>query len=238
MTTTAAHRVFAPIRRVLPSWLSNSLRSVGTVVIGPARFAYRTGYALSAFKMAAVSRDGKPLPWYSYPAIDFLRYRDYEDRVVLEFGGGQSTLWWAERARHVVTFEGSKRWHDKLSEEIPANVSLFHVSMESEEACIADVRRSLAGLEYDKYDVVVIDGLCRDKLAPISVDRVSEDGMIVCDNAEGYGIQEAFSDSGLNRVDFFGNSPGVVLPHATSIYFGSSAFVFDPKRPIPAIAYE
>jgi hypothetical protein len=43
-----------------------------------------------------------------------------------------------------------------------------------------------------------------------------------------------FRDSGLSRVDFYGNAPGVVLPHCTSIYFRAT-FVFDPSVPIRSL---
>ena len=70
----------------------------------------------------------------------------------------------------------------------------------------------------------------------IAISRLSDGGIIVCDNAEGYGFYEGFKESGLCRVAFFGNAPGVVLPHATSIYYRRFAFVFDAKHPIPVIA--
>lgn len=188
--------------------------------------------------MSAVSKDGSPLPWYTYPSIDFLKTRSYAGKLILEFGGGQSTLWWAARARHVVTLEGDKQWFDKISGKMPANVELCHVSMESEAANIAHVEEALNGRNYPQYDVIVIDGLYRSAMISIAISRLAADGIIVCDNAEGYGFYEGFKDSGLLRVDFFGNAPGVVLPHSTSIYFRPSSFVFDATHPIPDIAQE
>ena len=67
---------------------------------------------------------------------------------------------------------------------------------------------------------------------------VTDTGIIICDNAEGYGFYEGFRGRGFHRVDFFGNAPGVVLPHCTSIFFRPGSFVFDPKYPIPVIARE
>lgn len=239
MTQTVIQKSFAPFKRLLPSWAYNPIRSVGTAIIGPIFTGYRTGYFRSAFKMAAVSKNGQPLPWYTYPAIDFLKYRNYEDKVILEFGGGQSSLWWAGKARHVVTLEGDKRWYEKIRDRMPGNVDLCYVSMESEEINVSEVRRTLEAKKYSKYDVIVIDGLYRYEMIPIALSRLAEDGIVICDNAEGYGFYEGFKESALWRVDFFGNAPGVVLPHATSIYFRpSSCFVFDAHYPIPVIAKE
>lgn len=46
-----------------------------------------------------------PLPWYTYPAIEFLSARPFRDRSVREFGGGQSTLRWVACARRDLTIE-------------------------------------------------------------------------------------------------------------------------------------
>jgi predicted O-methyltransferase YrrM len=154
----------------------------------------------------------------------------------LEFGGGQSTLWWSGRARRVVTFEGDEAWYRKIKGAMPDNVELHYVSMKSREANVCMVNDALAAEPDSHFDVIVIDGLCRDAMVDIACRFLARDGVIVCDNAEGYGICNAFIDRGLRRVDFYGLAPGVVDPHCTSIYFGTSCFVFDPAAPIHAIA--
>jgi hypothetical protein len=60
---------------------------------------------------------------------------------VLEFGGGQSTLWWAERAKNVVTLEGNKEWYEKIKRDMPENVDLNYVSMENKEANVSEVKK-------------------------------------------------------------------------------------------------
>ena len=236
MVQTAIQRSFAPIKKYMPGWIHRPIRRMATVFLGPFLFYYRKGYFRSAMKSAAVSRSGQPLPWYTYPAIDFLKCRDFRGKRVLEFGGGQSTLWWANVADSVVTMEGDKDWYDVIKEQIPDNVDLNHVSMKDRESNVRDVEAVLEDKAYSHYDVIVIDGLHRYQMAKIALRRVANDGIIVCDNAEGYGFYEVFKESGMNRVDFFGNAPGVVLPHSTSIYFKPSSFAFSPEHPIPVFS--
>jgi hypothetical protein len=50
--------------------------------------------------------------------------------------------------------------------------------------------------------VIIIDGLDRRWLVPIACERLSPSGIIICDNAEGYGFHEAFLGRGIDRVDF------------------------------------
>ena len=41
-----------------------------------------------------VDRDGNPLPWYTYPAIEYLSQFDYGEKTIFEFGCGYSSLFW------------------------------------------------------------------------------------------------------------------------------------------------
>ena len=221
------------IKKYTPKWFFNPLRSFVTAILGPFLLAYHSGYLLSAFKMKAVTKKGEPIPWYTLSCVDFLKNRTYENKKVLEFGGGQSTLWWSKRAEKVVTFEGDKAWYDEIKASMPNNVDLHHVSLESADINVLQVNEILDSIEIEKYDVIVIDGLNRFEMIAISLKYMADDGIIICDNSEGYNFFEGFEDSGLNRVDFFGTASGVVLPHSTSICFNNKSFAFNAKFPIP-----
>lgn len=239
MTQTVIQRAFAPFKRHLPVWVWDPIRRFATAILAPALFSWRSGHLLSSLRCKAVSRIGDPLPWYTYPSIDFLKHRNFADKSVLEFGAGQSTFWWAARARRVVAMEGDAQWFENISRSKPGNVDLHLVSEREAQSCVDDVTKILRENHQNaKYDVVVIDGLCREALIEIAMDYVSNDGLIICDDAESYGFFEGFQDTGLNRVDFFGFSPGVVLPHCTSVFFRSGAFAFSAKYTIPVIAHD
>lgn len=220
------HRVFAFLKRFLPDSITRPIRSIVTALLTPARFSVRSGHLRSCFKMAAVSRGGEPLPWYTYPMIDFLNARSFDGANVLEFGGGQSSVWWARQAERVVTFEGDDprfsprhEWYEKIAKMMPANVDLHEVSMESEDICTAQVREVLDKTPIAKFDVIIIDGLYRRRMVDIAIERLDEAGIIIVDNAEGYGIYEAFLDSGMMKVEFYGYVPGVYLKSCTALYF-------------------
>jgi hypothetical protein len=238
MTQKILQKAFKPFKDYFPSWIWNPLRSILTAILTPISFSLRSGHFRSSFKRVAVSEKGDPIPWYTYPCLDFLRYRSYEGKRVLEFGGGQSTLWWARRAQHVVIFEGDKDWYDKIKGRMPANVDIFLVSMESQGQCVSEVNHILEAHNYGNFDVIIIDGLYRFQMIDTARKVMADSGAIICDDAEGYGFYEGFKDSGLNRVDFFGYAPCVVLPHCTSIFFGNRSFLFNPQHLIAVIAKE
>src|SRR5215213_3851569 len=60
---------------------------------------FRYGRFRSAGAGRSIDGHGTPIPWYSYPAIEYLKQLDFRDRTVFEFGSGNSTLFWAARAR-------------------------------------------------------------------------------------------------------------------------------------------
>jgi hypothetical protein len=73
-----------------------------------------TGYIESA-NFKKISRDGSPLPWFSYPAISFIENLNLTNRTVLEIGAGSSTFFWANRAKKVDSLEVKGEWFDKIN---------------------------------------------------------------------------------------------------------------------------
>jgi predicted O-methyltransferase YrrM len=67
----------------------------------------------------------KPIPWLHPLAIEYLETLLRPDMEILEHGAGGSTLWFAERVKHVTAVEDNFRWYDVLSKRIPANVTLL-----------------------------------------------------------------------------------------------------------------
>jgi predicted O-methyltransferase YrrM len=214
------------------SGLLSPIRSVGIALLTPTYHFYRSGHFRSALARAAVDKNGAPLPWYTYGCIHFLQNLDFGGRRVLEFGGGQSTLWWAKRAAEVLSLEENPVWRERISKQLPANAKMEHIEAKTAEICVRECTAALARHDKPSYDIIVIDGPWRADLAALSIASLSKDGAIICDNAEGYGFFEAFKDSGLNRVDFFGVQPGVFQPGSTSIYFPDGCFLFKNRFPI------
>lgn len=229
MKQTLFHKVYGSVKKFVPGFLARSLRSWVTAVATPVRFSIAKGHFRSSVSTKAVDRKGNPLPWYTYPCIDFLKFRDFRDMNILEFGGGQSTLWWASRSSRVVSFEGDLQWYHYLKKQIPSNVELYHVRDENAEDCLSDVNRLLSGNRIQKFDVVVIDGLWRFELIEVAKKHLSPDGAIICDNSDGYGFFEGFRhDADFGKVDFYGFAPGVILQSCTTIYFKANCRLFNP----------
>ena len=61
-----------------------------------------------------VDGSGDPIPWYNYPATEYLGNMDFSARSVFEFGSGYSTLWWSHGAKTVISVEHDQAWYSNL----------------------------------------------------------------------------------------------------------------------------
>jgi hypothetical protein len=214
------------------------LRAAYSAIATPVAFSFGTGHFRSSIARAAVDRHGNPLPWYSYPCIDFLATRTFSNCEVLEFGGGQSTRYWSKRAKYVTTFDGNQEWLKRLQGYGMPNVVLHLVDLADEAQLLTQIRNALLPRNGSGFDVVVIDGLYwRGALAEVAIEVMAKDGAIVCDNANSkvHDYRARFAASGLRRLDFLGFAPGTRMRDCTSVFFGEDCFLFDNKWPIPGM---
>jgi hypothetical protein len=224
--TTVFHSGYRVAKRILPTRVARFTRSLVTAFVGPYWIASRSGHWRSAFAERAMDVSGLPIPWYTYPCIEFLQARDYSGRRVLEFGGGQSTAWWSKRAGEVVTLDYDPSWIAPAS-----NVTVIPIARDHPDKCVELARAALSNS--NRFDLIVIDGLVRARLFPVARSLINETGALIIDNsATAPGMIEAMQNSGLARVDFYGQAPGILLPQCTSILFRDGCFLFDPSAPV------
>lgn len=124
--------------------------------------------------LEGVCMDGKnnPIPWITYPAIEFLDGIDFSEAAVFEYGAGSSTLWWSSRAKTIDAVEREKDWFYKLEKKVPRNVQLF---LEPDEIEYPNT----ISKKGRRYDVIVIDGAVRYACAQESVKWINDSGIIV-----------------------------------------------------------
>ncbi|SDR64026.1 Predicted O-methyltransferase YrrM [Rhizobiales bacterium GAS113] len=235
MTQIWLQRGFTHFKRLLPRSVWQPLRSIATGLVTPIRFSTQSGHWKSSISMCARSASGAPIPWYTYPAIDFLSPRSFEGKKVLEFGGGQSTFWWSARASSVLTVEEDSDWYASLASKIGQNVSLHHIPVDHATRSIAPIRSLIESNSTKIFDIIIVDGHLRRELTALAFDYLSPDGAIILDNAEGYGFYDEVRNRDCRRIDFFGFAPGGSLRTCTSLVFVGDCFMLRPEIPIPDI---
>ena len=101
-------------------------------------------------------KSGLVMPWFTHGALDDLTERDFTGKVVLEWGGGYSTKWWASRADTVYTIEhvgDNPEWWTQL-QVYAAEASNIHLLQRGD----ADYTFVPSFL---RPDIVIVDGCYR-----------------------------------------------------------------------------
>jgi hypothetical protein len=182
----------------------------------PKNYLMRTGWFRSFAARQAIDAQGAPLPWYTFPAIAFLAPRLSRDFSVLEFGAGNSTLWWAAHVDRVRSIEHTEQWAQMLAPNLPTNVVLNHVPLvRGGDYCRA------AGDE-PLYDIIVIDGRDRVNCARQCLGALKPAGVIVWDNSDRDRYQPGYdhlTENGFRRLDFEGLGPINTYGWKTSVFY-------------------
>jgi hypothetical protein len=180
----------------------------------------------SAVRGQPVNARGEPVPWYTYPAIEYLRQLDFSDKTVFEYGSGYSTLFWAGAARRVVSVEEDEKWYAVLAGKLPANCELI---LETDLLAYPDVIARYP----DGFDVIVVDGAARGrtrlKCSRAALPRLRPGGLIILDNSDWLPESaHVLREGGLLQVDMTGFVPANWYTQTTSFFF-HRAFVPRPR---------
>ncbi|MDO9268639.1 MAG: SAM-dependent methyltransferase [Methylobacter sp.] len=158
------------------------------------------------------------LPWYTYPIIEYLNNMDFSDKVVFEFGSGNSSAYWARKSKFVYSVEHNKEWYEKIKHEMAQNQA---IELCENEVHYLDAMSKIS----EKIDVIIIDGIYREKCAQLVQDHLAEDGIVILDNADWYKETSKFLREKLDllEVDFHGFGPINAYTWTTSIFFKRGA---------------
>jgi hypothetical protein len=179
------------------------------------------GWKKSFLTGKPIDDDGAALPWYTYPAIEYIRTLAMNDCRVFEYGCGNSSIFWAERAREVYCVENDSIWAEKIKS---LNIPRLTVIEHSDRSAYVETPIHLGGV----FDIVVIDGRFRRQCVAPACEIVSKQGLIILDNADWYpDACNELRQRGWLQIDFSGLGPIAPFPWTTAIFFRSE---FNLKR--------
>ncbi len=168
---------------------------------------------------ACVDKNGSPIPWYTYPAIEYLNQFDYTAKRIFEYGCGSSSSFWAARALSVTSVEDNPQWFAKWQKELRASNLEILLRNESEkyENAIFETERT--------FDVIVVDGKRREKCCAAAIQKLSPDGMIILDDSDRINVSREYAaavaelkKADLLQIDFFGFCPMNNYTKTTSLF--------------------
>jgi len=177
------------------------------------------GWFRSYQSKLAVTGQDEPIPWMSYAFIDFITPRLRPEFVVLEYGSGNSSLFFAKRVANVVSVEHDRTWFAYMCERVPDNVEIVYRALEVKDQYVQDCLN-----RGQVFDLAIIDG--KERVACIkqllASAALSQQGVIVVDDAEREEYLEAYdllAAKGFRRIDFSGIGPIVSVKKTTSLFY-------------------
>ena len=213
------------------------LEAIGRILLQKSALK-EDGWFKSVKTKQAVDKNGNPIPWLTYSFIDFIDDRLNKTMEVFEFGAGNSSIYWAKKAKSVISIEHSPEWfkiikaNDKFKYEnldiqlveIPEDLKKkgYHVMAftNDENAYV----HSLKNLNR-KFDIVVVDGLFRNSCILNSLESLKPGGVIFLDNTSRIYEKDLklgtdfLAEKGFRRIDFRSVGPIYSTKSSTTIFY-------------------
>jgi len=187
---------------------------------------YRTlssayGQSRSIREWSCLDSSGKAIPWYTYPAIEYLNHLDLSQMSVFEFGSGNSTLWWAGKTKSVISVEDDENWYNKVSSASGFLPDKIRYLLEKKKG------NYINAMPGNFFDIVIIDGKHRPECAKYVLSCYKNGGrgvMLIFDNSDWYpktinNIRECL---GWIQLDFHGFGPINDYTWTTTIFINQA----------------
>jgi len=191
------------IKKVLKAITPSILLSLGMQVWNFKMLAFDYGQYRALRKGECCDKNGNTIPWYTYPAIEFLNSIDMTGYNVFEYGSGFSSLYYACKAKHIISIEDNEEWYDKLNMK---NRNSISVHLMKDDDYVSSINKFK-----EKFDLIAIDGLFRPDCVEQVLTYVKKNScsIIIFDNSDWYPSSIRRINSNLNwvRVPFRGFGP-------------------------------
>lgn len=180
------------------------------------------GWSKSFKTKMPIDAKGNPVPWYTYPAIEFLEQLDFTNKIVLEYGSGNSSLYWGKRAKKVVSIEHDKKWYGYNKKIIAVHNEIYLCEEKS------DYVEKIKKIE-NKFDIIVVDGVWRYACAKMAIDKLADGGFIILDNSDWHPeTAKLLRENDLIQIDFHGFGTINAYTWTTSLFLKRD-YNFQPK---------
>ncbi len=164
-----------------------------------------------------VTKENLPLPWVTYSFIDFIGERLNKKMNLFEFGAGNSTFWYAKKVKSVYSVENDIEWFNHIKDKLPSNVFIYHQELE-----YGGTYGNFPKILDKKFNIIIIDGRDRVNCMKNAINNLTNDGIIILDDAErdSYNEGDLFLKSiGFKSISFWGLTPGAFVNKCTKVYY-------------------
>jgi predicted O-methyltransferase YrrM len=140
--------------------------------------------AVSSYLLLRLLGKRPVLPWISYSAIEVIEQKLAEKpSLVLEFGSGMSTVWFASHAKRVSSIEHDAAWFNIVNERIN-NDALLRTKVEYRSATDREPYTTYKAHSGERFDVILFDGPWRAECIKYHAHLIKPGGLLYLDNSD------------------------------------------------------
>lgn len=177
----------------------------------------KIGYLNSCIYKSSIDNFKNPIPWVTYPFIDFIENRLNKNILIFEYGAGNSTLWYSKLVHKVFSIEHNIDWFNNIKNNSFENILINHIELDYDgKYCRFIHTFNLL------FNIVIVDGRDRVNCLIQATKSLRDDGVIVLDDSEReqykYGV-EYLLNLGFKKIDFWGIAPSISFKKCTSIFY-------------------
>ena len=170
------------------------------------------GHSRSVIEKKPVDAEGRPLPWFTYPAIEYLSQLDLSNYKILEWGIGNSSLFFSARCKEIFSIEHNEEWFSLIKNNLPANAHPFLVT---EDEYLQKPKELNT-----RFDLIIVDGIQREGCLNMALEILADNGIIIFDNSDrNPELCEKLRAQNMLQVDFHGFGPINFYTWTTSVFF-------------------
>lgn len=185
-------------------------------------YLYQKGWLSTILNGFPCDVSGDAIPWMNFSFIHFIKDRITKNHVILEFGGGYSTIFWALRSYKIFGIEHDNFFVDKISPQLPKNGRILvpASSRNQEYEKMGSVAFKLN--EEKKFDIIVIDGKRRNQCFSENIKFLKHDGVVIWDDSSRESYFQSFKilkSMGFRRISFEGLKAGDRSVDETTVFY-------------------
>lgn len=122
----------------------------------------------------------QPIPFYTPSSLIELNNILQSHFKVLEFGSGNSTLWYSTRVEELISVEHNQTWYNKINSSLK-NKGCTNVQYNLHKRPYNNLATNFTD-EY--FDLIIIDGRDRVKCIKSSMPKLKKGGYLIFDNSD------------------------------------------------------
>tara|TARA_B100000242_G_C43054330_1_gene493014 strand:- start:1028 stop:1735 length:708 start_codon:yes stop_codon:yes gene_type:complete len=146
--------------------------------------------SIKSFFIKKITSKIPEYPWLPYSATKFIinHFEKFENKNILEFGAGCSTIFFSKNLSNVYSKEDLHDWYNFLKEKL-SKKKLKNTYLEfcREKDNYLSINKNWP----DKYDIILIDGSWRDECLKLAFERIKNNTLIVLDNSDKFAPNDA-----------------------------------------------